>query len=165
MVLCLWAPPRASSLRLCIHSQADAAPTRYRCRVAYDGTRFAGMQYQPNAMTVQGTLQKALQKRMQQEVKVVAAGRTDAGVHARGQAVHFDLFGAPDAAALEHSLNRLLPGDVRVTAVEPAPERDLHSRHWHAIYWATGKLYSYRFYAGTFERCPSLSRTAPGSRP
>lgn len=151
MVLCICSTPRSSSLRLCLESQsdADAAPIRYRCRVAYDGTRFVGMQYQPNAPTVQGTLQQALQERMQQEVKVVAAGRTDTGVHARGQAVHFDLFNAPDADKLGHSLNRLLPHDVRVMAVERAPECDQLSRRWHAIYWATGKLYSYRFYAGT----------------
>lgn len=156
MVLRLLAVPRASDVRLCHLPVADVAPIRYRCRLAYDGARFAGMQYQPNAPTVQGALQQALQQRMQQEVKVVAAGRTDTGVHARGQVVHFDLFSSPAANEMEHSLNCLLPPDIRVADLEPAPECDQLLRPWHAIYWATGKLYSYRFYAGRPSRAESL---------
>jgi len=123
--------------------------TRFRARVMYDGYRYCGMQYQPNAPTIQGEIEKVLKQRTQQPgVKVVGASRTDAGVHARGQAVHFDLEGdyAPDH--LEHLFSRMLPDDVGVQHVELAPEVDAHGRNWHATQWATGKRYSYRFFSG-----------------
>jgi len=129
---------------------AAAATARYRARVSYDGGAYAGMQYQPTRPTVQGTLQRALARRCQMPaVRVVAAGRTDAGVHARGQAVHFDLdSGTYDPADLERSLGALLPPDLAVSHVERAGEVDGAGRSWHAIFWATGKRYSYRLYAG-----------------
>ncbi len=83
---------------------------RYRARVAYDGGGFLGMQYQPNGRTVQGALQAALAQRCNLPgVKVVAASRTDSGVHARGQAIHFDLdHSGYEPSDLERSLFRLL---------------------------------------------------------
>ena len=93
-----------------------------------------------------------LAQRFQQRILVIGASRTDAGVHARGQAVHFDVpleVKVPiTSQKLEVSLNALLPHDVRVYHVEPAPERDELGRPWHAIRWATGKLYSYRLQSG-----------------
>ena len=105
------------------------------------------MQIQPSSRTVGGELESALERRYNRRIQVVAAGRTDAGVHARGAAVHFDL---PDHfdGGLQHSLNALLPPDVRVHAIEAAPEVDADGRPWHAIRWATGKLYSYRLFEG-----------------
>ena len=125
---------------------------RYRARVQYDGTNFNGMQVQrpkPRVQTIAGVLERALSERCSQDVRVVAAGRTDAGVHARGQTIHFDLRGERVAPAeLEYSLNCMMPDAVRVHSTELAPETDAAGRGWHAIYWATGKLYTYRFYAG-----------------
>ena len=107
---------------------------------------------QNNGRTVCGEIERALAQRFQQRILVIGASRTDAGVHARGQAVHFDVpleVKVPiTSQKLEVSLNALLPHDVRVYHVEPAPERDELGRPWHAIRWATGKLYSYRLQSG-----------------
>lgn len=131
-------------------SSAVAAPCRYRARVAYDGTGYAGMQYQVNAPTIQSALQAALAVRSQlAQVRVVAAGRTDSGVHARGQTVHFELGGVDlEPQELERALGRLLPADVAVSRIERAVEVDAAGRPWHAIYWATGKQYVYRLHSG-----------------
>jgi len=130
-----------------------ALPTlRLRARLLYDGAAYQGVQYQPNAPTVAGVLQRALSTRMRHDVKVVPAGRTDTGVHARGQAVHFDVdaerFAADGVDQLQHAVNCLMSDDVRVAEIEAAPEVDEDGRAWHAIYWSTGKLYTYRFYTG-----------------
>jgi len=126
-----------------------ALPCRYRARVAYDGGGYAGMQYQPNAPTIQGALERVLAQRSQTSgVRVVSAGRTDAGVHARGQTVHFELGKEYEPTELERTFSRLLPPDVAVSHVERADERDAQGRQWHATYWATGKLYTYRLHSG-----------------
>ena len=125
------------------------AGIRHRARVLYDGEGYSGMQVQPSARTVAGELESALERRYNRRIQVVAAGRTDAGVHARGAAVHFDL---PDHVeggdSLQHSLNAILPADVRIHAIEAAPELDASGRPWHAIRWATGKRYCYRIFEG-----------------
>eukprot|EP00965_Chrysotila_dentata_P161029 5316788-Pleurochrysis_carterae.AAC.2 len=79
---------------------------RYRARVMYDGLQYFGMQYQPRGPSVAGTLQHTIARRCQQTVAIVAASRTDTGVHARGQAVHFDLDTEYDSRELEYSINR-----------------------------------------------------------
>lgn len=70
---------------------ASSQKIRYRCRVAYDGSQFNGWQYQNNARTIEGELEGVLSQRFKRTVRIVGAGRTDAGVHAREQAFHFDL--------------------------------------------------------------------------
>ena len=128
-----------------------AAPLRLRARLMYDGANYAGVQYQRNAPSVAAVLQQALATRLQHEVTVVPAGRTDIGVHARGQAVHFDVDAerfSDDPAQLQYAVNSMMPDDVRLLEVEAAPERDAAGKLWHAIYWSTGKLYTYRFYHG-----------------
>ena len=97
---------------------------RWRIDLGYDGTDFHGWATQPGLSTVQETLEQALGKvlRLPTPPPTVCAGRTDAGVHARGQVVHVDL---PDDAGIEpgrllHRLARVLPGDVRAAAVRPA---------------------------------------------
>lgn len=104
-------------------SSVSPSPIRYRFRVAYDGTDFAGWQIQPRARTVQGVIERALTKRFSgQPVTTLGASRTDAGVHARGQMAHADLPTAVDATKLEFQLNRMLPHDVRLFDLELAPE-------------------------------------------
>ena len=117
-------------------------PMRYRARLMYDGLAYAGSQFQDNAPSIAGELQAALAKRTQQDVRVVAAGRTDTGVHARGQAIHFDVAGerfGDDPAAFQRAVNSMLPHDVRLDQLERALEHDAEGRLWHSIYWATGK--------------------------
>jgi tRNA pseudouridine38-40 synthase len=98
-------------------------PLRYRATVEYDGTDFAGFQVQPGARTVQGELEAALSTVSGgSRVKVVAAGRTDAGVHARGQVVAFaDPMGRP-AGVLARAINALLPGDVSLRELRRVPD-------------------------------------------
>mmetsp|Transcript_15702 Transcript_15702/g.31286 ORF Transcript_15702/g.31286 Transcript_15702/m.31286 type:complete len:569 (-) Transcript_15702:20-1726(-) len=140
---------------------------RFRCRVSYFGTPFHGWQLQPERSTVQGEIEAAFLRRWNRRIPTVGAGRTDAGVHARGQAIHFDLYPheipflpptppelssfdkkstteshnanvALTAAAnfqndreeekcnkfcneLQHSMNRMLPLDIRLFQMQLAP--------------------------------------------
>ena len=117
---------------------------RWRLTVAYRGTRYAGWQRQENALAVQQVLEEGLARVLGAPVRVVGAGRTDAGVHARGQAVSLDTPDHPEAAprgaparALVHGVNAHLPEDVRVLAAAPAPPG------FHARKHAAGKEYRY----------------------
>ena len=88
-----------------------------RLLLEYDGTDFAGWARQPGLRTVQALVEEALATLLDGPVPLTAAGRTDAGVHARGQVASH-----PGAPAKSHALNGLLPSDVRVLESEPAPE-------------------------------------------
>lgn len=113
-------------------------PVRFRLDIAYRGTAYAGWQRQPNAPTVQAALEEALGELIGQSVRVVAASRTDAGVHARGQVAHLDLERPFAIGGLVHGTNRRLPEDVRVLAAAPAPPG------FHARFSARAKEYHYR---------------------
>ncbi len=110
--------------------------------MAYDGTGFAGWATQPGLRTVQDELETWLTRilRLDGPVRLVCAGRTDAGVHARGQVLHLDLPVAVriDPPVLVRRLRRALPGDVAVTAVRPAPP------HFDARFGAIWRRYCYR---------------------
>ena len=112
---------------------------RYRATLAYVGTFFHGWQIQENAArTVQAVVEAVLSRRLGEGLRVHASGRTDAGVHADGQVVHFD---GPEIApeGLLADANRRLPWDVRLLAVEAAAT-DFHARSS-----ALAKRYVYRF--------------------
>jgi len=114
--------------------------TRYRATVAYVGTRFHGWQTQQNAArTVQAILQQALALLARASVKVEGSSRTDAGVHAEGQVVHFDLPRPREPRSVRDAVNRALPEDVRVLEVALAAEG------FHARYDARWKEYVYRW--------------------
>ncbi|MCL2690285.1 MAG: tRNA pseudouridine(38-40) synthase TruA [Chitinispirillia bacterium] len=110
---------------------------RYFCRVEYDGTRFGGWQYQPNSVSVQQILEETLSVVMRAPCTVTAAGRTDAGVHARGQGIHFDVCEEINTAAAESSLNGLLPPDIAVYGLRSVRD-DFHAR-----YSAVSRKYKY----------------------
>jgi tRNA pseudouridine38-40 synthase len=115
----------------------------FRLRLEYDGSDFAGWQLQPGGQrTVQGTLHEAFRRVTGREVRVIGAGRTDAGVHAEGQvaSVVVDTELAPDR--LRRALNGVLPPDLAVWACDRAPEG------FHARYQARSKLYRYRIWNG-----------------
>lgn len=116
---------------------------RIKCKISYDGTNFSGYQIQPNKRTVQGELERALQKLHKGvDIKVYGSGRTDAGVHARGQVIHFDSpFTIPDER-WGVAINSLLPDDISVTCVEKV------ALTFHARFDVTGKEYRYFVYIG-----------------
>ena len=113
---------------------------RIRLDVAYDGTDFHGWAAQPGLRTVEGELAAALAMVLRvPEVALTCAGRTDAGVHARGQVVHADLAELPEGTdRLARRLNGVLPGDLRLHRVVEAPEG------FDARFSATWRRYAYR---------------------
>jgi tRNA pseudouridine38-40 synthase len=118
----------------------------------YDGAGFAGWQRQPDTRTVQGVLEAALTRLCNRETKAIGAGRTDAGVHARGQAVGTVVAETWPAARLRRALNAILPDDVWVAAAhEMTPE-------FHARYSATSRRYTYRVGTDEASRSPFRRR-------
>lgn len=116
---------------------------KYKCIISYVGTEFAGYQVQPNKRTVQSELEVALGKIHKGErVKVTASGRTDAGVHAKGQVIHFQSANEFPVENWQKALNALLPDDIAVLDVEKVPE-DFHAR-----FDPIGKEYRYRINRG-----------------
>ena len=120
-----------------------AAPVRIRIDLSYDGTGFSGWAAQPGRRTVEGVLAETLGHvlRLPASPRLTVAGRTDSGVHARGQVAHSDL---PDAVWAAHAgaarrrLARALPPDIRVRAIGPAPDG------FDARFSALWRRYSYR---------------------
>lgn len=106
--------------------------------VQYDGTRYKGWQVLSNSdMTIQGKLQNILRKFTGAETEVIGSGRTDAGVHSRGQIANFHIQDSFSQKDIFDTLNKYLPDDISVTDIALVPER------FHARYNATGKTYSY----------------------
>src|SRR5688572_9526164 len=93
----------------------------YRLTLAYDGSDFAGWQWQPKQRTLQGELESTLERITGQRPNCIASGRTDAGVHALGQVVSFDSATRLTPEALTKALNAELPDDMLVFDVAPAP--------------------------------------------
>lgn len=110
---------------------------RYFIYLSYDGTNYHGWQIQPNGISVQEVLMKALSTFLRKPVEVVGAGRTDAGVHARLMVAHFDFDTELDCATVVDKLNRLLPLDVAVHRVRRV-KSDAHAR-----FDATYRTYKY----------------------
>ena len=123
--------------------------------IAYDGTRYAGWQAQKSSTkhqalstqhtahrkekpTIQGTLERVLGQILQEQVKVVGSGRTDAGVHAQAQVAHVRTRAEVSCQRLLRSLNQLLPPDIALMRVEEAPAS------FHARFHARRKRYRYR---------------------
>lgn len=110
---------------------------RFRLTIAYDGTAYAGWQVQPDEPSVQQTIEAVMSDLTGETVKLHGSGRTDQGVHARGQVAHVDLTTRMDKAALTRALNSRLPADIRVVSVANA------STAFHARRSAVGKEYRY----------------------
>src|SRR5262245_8663640 len=104
--------------------------TTFKVLMEYDGTRYSGWQDQKNGRTVMGELRKAAGEIFGKEVEMQGAGRTDAGVHALGQVVHIRVGSTVKhhPEVIKRRFNDLLPADIAVLAVEPAP-RNFHARH------------------------------------
>ena len=118
--------------------------------IEYDGTAYAGWQRQPHQPTVQAALETALAQISQSSISTIAAGRTDAGVHALGQVVSFRSDKSLSVHEWSRGLNGLLPGDITVQKVEVVDET------FHARYSAQSKIYEYRIFNAPFP--PALNR-------
>jgi tRNA pseudouridine38-40 synthase len=135
----------------------EIAARRFRARVEYDGTDFAGFQLQAEARTVQGVLERALATLLGGERSPIdAAGRTDAGVHAADQVIAFTYRGRLSAAELERGLNALLPPDVAIHDLRSTTAR------FHPRYAARYREYRYTVWNGP--RSPLRERLALGVR-
>jgi tRNA pseudouridine38-40 synthase len=113
---------------------------RLRLTLEYDGTGFRGWAAQPGLRTVEGELRWAVGRVFPEWSQLAVAGRTDAGVHARGQVASVEVEGGPSAARTPEALNSVLPDDVVVVAAEEAPP-DFHARHS-----ARSRWYRYRIF-------------------
>ncbi|MDD3038938.1 tRNA pseudouridine(38-40) synthase TruA [Bacteroides sp.] len=110
---------------------------RYFIYLAYDGTNYHGWQIQPNGISVQECMMKALSTFLRRDIEVIGAGRTDAGVHASLMVAHFDYDDLLDPNSVTEKLNRLLPPDIsvyKICQVKP----DAHAR-----FDATARTYKY----------------------
>jgi tRNA pseudouridine38-40 synthase len=114
---------------------------RYFIELAYKGTNYHGWQYQPDATSVQETLNKALTVLLKKEIDIVGAGRTDTGVHAKQMYAHFDWETEIDTALLVHKLNSYLPKDIVIYAIIPL------AAEAHARFDATKRTYEYHIHS------------------
>lgn len=112
---------------------------RLKCTISYDGKGFSGYQIQPNKRTVQSEIEAAL-KRIHKgsDIPITASGRTDAGVHANGQVIHFDSFLEINLNGWQRALNANLPDDIYVKTVEAVDPA------FHARFDVKKKTYHYR---------------------
>ncbi len=113
--------------------------------IQYDGTGYSGWQNQKNFITIQGTIEEKIAELDPiRPVKVIAAGRTDAGVHASGQVVHFDCSGRISTNKWPSALNGRLPSSIKVLEAVNVPS------DWHACYSANYRRYRYSIFNGSY---------------
>jgi tRNA pseudouridine38-40 synthase len=110
---------------------------RYRATVEYDGCDYLGFQIQARGRTIQGELEKALERITQESTRVVGAGRTDAGVHALGQVIAFNSRWRHSSKELHRALNAVLPPEIAIS------ELDLVRSEFHPRYDALWRQYQY----------------------
>lgn len=121
---------------------------KYFCRLAYLGSAYQGFQRQPYLKTIQGSLEKQLSLFCGEKIQIKGAGRTDAGVHALGQAFSFETSKRIDEKRFVYALNRLLPVDIKILSIKQV-EDSFDARHS-----SISKTYEYRFTYG--EKDPFL---------
>ncbi len=129
-----------SELPPIIKEKPPEGTRRILLTVSYDGTNYAGWQLQENAVAVQQRLEEALFRLTGEAIRVTGASRTDAGVHALGQRVHFDTLSRIPADKYPFALNTCLPSDIRVLEGREV------SGDFHARFDAKGKRYTYRIH-------------------
>ncbi|MCI9437948.1 MAG: tRNA pseudouridine(38-40) synthase TruA [Lachnospiraceae bacterium] len=117
---------------------------RIRIIVAYDGTNYHGWQLQENGITIEAELNRCLTELLGEEIRVIGASRTDAGVHALGNIAVFDTVNRMPAGKISYALNQRLPDDIRIQKSEEVPS------DWHPRHCASRKTYEYRIYRGIF---------------
>ena len=113
--------------------------------VAYEGTNYCGWQVQPNGLTIEEVLNRELSRLFKEDIKVIGASRTDAGVHAMGNLAVFDTNARIPGEKIAYALNVSLPPDIRIQKSMEVAE-DFHPRHCD-----TRKTYEYHIYNYKFE--------------
>ncbi|MBR6345132.1 MAG: tRNA pseudouridine(38-40) synthase TruA [Lachnospiraceae bacterium] len=121
---------------------AKISKNNYKLTISYDGSRYYGWEHQPDKDTIQGKLETVISKLTGTETEVIGAGRTDAGVHAKGMVANAVITTDMSEQLLKEQINRYLPDDISVTDLKIAAER------FHARYKAVGKTYRYTCYYG-----------------
>lgn len=117
---------------------------RVKLTVAYDGTDYHGWQIQNNGITIESELNRCLSELLGEQIQVIGASRTDAGVHALGNVAVFDTKCRMPAEKISYALNQRLPEDIRIQrSEEVAPD-------WHPRRCESRKTYEYRIYRGEF---------------
>ncbi len=124
---------------------------RVKAVICYDGTGYAGFQRQKNARSIQADIEHTLHRLTGEDLQIITAGRTDAGVHASGQVIAFDTRWKHPLSDLHHGLNALLPDQISVVKVEVV------SDSFHPRYDALKRHYRYTIYRAAV-RNPLLSR-------
>ncbi len=117
---------------------------RVRLTVAYDGTNYHGWQIQNNGITIESELNKALSNLCGEQIVVIGASRTDAGVHALGNIAVFDTTSHIPPEKIAYALNQRLPEDIRIQKSEQVAD------DWHPRHCSSRKTYEYRIYRGQF---------------
>ena len=117
---------------------------RVRLTVAYDGTAYHGWQLQPGTVTIESVLNRCLSELLKEDIRVIGASRTDAGVHALGNVAVFDTSARMPAEKISYALNQRLPEDIKIQKSEQVP------LEWHPRRCESRKTYEYRIYRGEF---------------
>lgn len=118
---------------------------RIKLVISYDGTNYHGYQKQPNGLSIQEVLENAIEKATGERVTVTASGRTDAGVHAKGQVCHFDTNSTIPPERFFRAINPHLPNDIKVLS------SSLVNDDFNARKSAKRKTYAYSFYVAEVE--------------
>lgn len=122
---------------------AEYMKKNYKFTIEYDGSRYFGWEHQPgNDLTIQGKIETVLSRMTETDVEVIGAGRTDAGVHARGMVANAHMDTTLSETQIMDYMNRYLPDDICITDVKEASDR------FHSRYNAAGKTYRYTCYYG-----------------
>lgn len=115
----------------------------FKMTITYDGTRYSGWEAKPdNDMTIQGKIEAVLYKMVNEQIKLIGAGRTDSGVHAKAMVANVHIDTEMSCDEIMAYLNKYLPEDIAIISITEASER------FHSRYNATGKTYSYTCYCG-----------------
>ena len=115
-----------------------AVMQNYKIVISYDGTEYQGWQRQPNKRTIQGLIENALEKLTAKKIPVIGSGRTDAGVHAKGQVANFKANTRLENDEFLRALNGILPADIKIRSLKKV------SPDFHARKSARSKIYQYR---------------------
>ena len=118
---------------------------RYKVVLAYDGNRYVGFQSQKNGLTIQDEIEKVIKRICKEDLRIIMASRTDAGVHAKHQVFHFDVDKDFDTYKLKGSFNGLLPKDIHVIDVKKVKET------FHARFSVKSKTYEYLINTGEYD--------------